>query len=48
MGFGFSKAFTIFLFLSIALAIGSKNWKNGAVLMGIFAVCMIVWRLFTK
>lgn len=45
---GISKSFIIFLALSIALAIGTKNWKNGFVLMGIYAVIKFVWKFLTE
>ena len=48
MVFGLSKDFCLFLFLSIALAIGSGNWKNGVALLGVYAIVKIVWKLLTK
>ena len=48
MGLGLSKDFCLFLFLSIALAVGSSNWKNGAALMGVYAVIKVIWKLLTK
>lgn len=47
MGLGFSKGFVIFLFLSIAIAIGTEDWKNGAVLMAIYIICSWVWKILT-
>lgn len=45
---GISKSFIIVLILSIVLGIGTKNWKNGAVLMGIYAGIKIIWRFLTE
>lgn len=45
---GFNKPTAIFIILSFIVGYGSKDWKNGAVLFSIFAVCMIVWKLLTK
>ncbi len=47
MGFGLSKTFVIFIFLSIALAVGTDNWKNGVVLLGIYAIIKVIWKLMT-
>jgi len=44
---GISKSFLIFLILSIIIGIGTKNWKNGAVVMLGYAVVCIVWRFIT-
>lgn len=45
---GISKSFIIFLVLSVLLAIGTENWKNGAVLFGIYAGIKIIWRFLTE
>ena len=48
MGFGLNKPTAIFFILSVVMAVGTRNWKNGAVLFGVFAVCMIIWKVLTK
>ena len=48
MGFGFSKSFVIFIFLSIFVGIGSENAWYGVCLMGAFIIFKIVWGLLTK
>jgi len=47
MGLGINKSFIIFLVLSIFLAVGTKNWKNGIVLMACYAVVKIIWKFLT-
>lgn len=46
-GFGFSKAFVIFLFLAIAVAYGTRNWYNGFVILAVFAIIKIIWNILT-
>ena len=48
MGLGISKTFIIFFILSIVIAIGTKNWKIGVVLMGIYAGIKIIWKFLTE
>lgn len=45
---GISKSFIIFLILSIVLAVGTKNWKNGIVLMACYVVVKIIWKFITE
>lgn len=45
---GLSKSFVIFLFLSIVVAIGSKQWKYGAALLGVYFIVKIIWNFLTK
>jgi len=44
---GFSKLFVIFIFVAIVIGYGTKSWVNGLVLIGIFAIIRIVWKLLT-
>ena len=48
MGFGFSKSFVIFLFISIIIGIGTENWKNGLYLISLYAITKIIWNILTK
>ena len=48
MGLGLSKDFVIFLFLSLALAYGSGNWKNGVTMMSVYIICKIIWKILTE
>ena len=48
MGLGLSKSFTIFLFISIAIAYGTENWKNGVVFMTACCICIAIWKLMTE
>ena len=47
MVFGFAKIFVIFLFIAIAVAVGTENYYNGVVIIGVFAVIRIIWKLLT-
>jgi len=48
MGFGFAKGFIIIVIIAIIFSLWTKNFWNGAVLVGIFAVIKIVFSLLTK
>lgn len=45
---GLSKSFVIFLVLSIFIAIGTENWKNGLVIMVSYAIVKAIWRFLTE
>jgi len=45
---GLNKPTAIFIFLSIIVGIGTKEWRNGLALFGVYAICMIVWRFLTR
>lgn len=47
MALGFSKDFILFLVLSIIIAIGTENWRNFFVFMGLYITIKIVWRILT-
>jgi len=45
---GFAKWFVIFLFLSLAVGYGTKNWyAAGQIMIGFIAI-KIMWRFFTR
>jgi len=46
--FGFSKWFVIFIFLSLIVGYGTKNWIVAGQIMIAFGVIMFFWRLFTR
>ncbi len=48
MPLGLSKVFIVFIFLSIALAYATNNWKNAFVFMGVFIVFTLLWRFLTR
>jgi len=48
MGLGFAKSFVIILILAVAFSIWTKNALNGLVLVLIYAVVRIVWKLLTQ
>jgi hypothetical protein len=45
--FGFSKLFVIFIFIAIAVGYGTKNWYNTWIVLGVFALGRIIWKLLT-
>jgi hypothetical protein len=45
--FGWSKSFVIVLFISILIGIGTKNWKNAAIILGAFAGVRLIWKILT-
>ncbi len=44
---GFDKWFVIFLFLSLAVWYGTKNWIIAGQIMIAFVVVKGIWRFFT-
>ncbi len=44
---GFSKAFVIYLFISIAVGYGSGNYNNTLILLGVFVIIRIIWKMLT-
>ena len=47
MVFGFSKVFVIILFIALIIGWGSHNWINGIVIISIYVIIAIVWKLLT-
>jgi len=47
MVFGFAKIFVIFLFISVAVGIGTHSWENALSIIGAFIVIRVIWKLFT-
>jgi hypothetical protein len=45
--FGFSKLFVIFIFIAIAVGYGTENWYNAWIVLGVFALVRIIWKLLT-
>ena len=48
MGLGLAVSFVIFLFIAAILSHLTNNIWNGVVLIGIYAIVKIVWRILTK
>ena len=44
---GLNRPTAIFIFLSIIVGLGTKEWKNGIAVFGVYAICMIIWRFLT-
>ena len=47
MGFGFSKDFVIFLFISVGVGFATENPKAGLSVMIAYAIVKIIWRILT-
>jgi hypothetical protein len=45
---GFGKWFVIFIFLSLAVGYGTKNWIIAGQMMIAFIVIKVIWRFFTR
>jgi hypothetical protein len=45
--FGFSKLFVIFIFIAALIGYGTRSWGNFFLVLGVFAVIRIVWKLLT-
>lgn len=44
----FSKLFVIFLFIDAVIAYGTKSWANFFILLGLYAIITIIWRILTR
>jgi Ca2+/H+ antiporter len=44
---GFSKIFVIVLFIAVIVGYGSENWVNGLMIVLVYAIIAIIWKLLT-
>jgi len=47
MGFGFSKDFILFSFISVLVGIGTGNWKSGLSIFLVYSACKIVYKILS-
>lgn len=46
--FGLSKSFIIVLVIALLLGFADKNWKTTLLIIGIYALVKIVWKILTE